>query len=66
MGAISMRLLTALPFVLGSAVATPGLNEAVSVAKDLVSASQASDQREQASVSELFDMELTEEDKRCV
>lgn len=66
MGAISMRLLTALLVLLGSAAATHGHNEAVSVAEGLVSASQASDQGAYASLNEQVDLELSEEDKRCV
>jgi hypothetical protein len=66
MCAISLRLLTALLGVLGSAEATPGLNEALSVANGLVSASQASGQTAHALLTDNFDLELTDEVKRCV
>jgi hypothetical protein len=61
-----MSALTALLVVLGSVAATPGLNEAVSVANGLVSASHTSGQRAHSSVTDNFDLELTDEVKRCV
>jgi hypothetical protein len=66
MGAVGMRLLTALLVLLGSAAATNRHNEALSVAQGLVSASQAFEQGAYASLNEHIDLELSEEDKRCV